>query len=259
MEKIMAKRTILVTGSASGIGAGTAARLRTAGHRVIGADLRDAEIEADLGTSAGRASLLEQAQRLAPDGLDGVIAGAGTAKIDDPALIVAVNYFGAVATLEGLRPLLLRGTRPRAVAIASTAALQHVRADVVVACLAGDEADAKAKAVAAQDDVYASSKNALALWLRRAAVSAAWGGSGIALNAVGPGGVKTAMTAPLFATEEGRAIMRASTPLAVADHGDPEDLAEVLDFLVNLHTGYLIGQIVFVDGGTDAIFRPDSI
>ena len=79
MEKIMAKRTILVTGSASGIGAGTAARLRTAGHRVIGADLRDAEIKADLGTPAGRVSLLEQAQRLAPDGLDGVIAGAGTA------------------------------------------------------------------------------------------------------------------------------------------------------------------------------------
>jgi NAD(P)-dependent dehydrogenase (short-subunit alcohol dehydrogenase family) len=255
----MAKRTILVTGSASGIGAGTVARLREAGHRVIGVDLRDAEIETDLGTPEGRTNLVELAQRLAPDGLDGVIAGAGIAKIEDPGLIVAVNYFGAVATLQDLRPLLARGTRPRAVAIASTAALQHVQPDVVAACLAGDEADAKTKAVAAHDDVYASSKNALALWLRRAAVSAAWGGAGISLNAVGPGGVKTAMTASLFATEQGRAIMRASTPLAVADHGDPEDLAEVLDFLVNLHTGYVIGQVLFVDGGTDAIFRPDSI
>jgi NAD(P)-dependent dehydrogenase (short-subunit alcohol dehydrogenase family) len=93
-------RTILVTGSASGICAATAARLRQAGHKVIGADLRNAEIEIDLATTAGRAALVEQAAKLAPEGLDGVIAGAGVATIENPQLIVAVNYFGALATLE---------------------------------------------------------------------------------------------------------------------------------------------------------------
>ena len=39
--------TIVVTGSGSGIGAATAARLRADGHTVIGVDLRGAEIEAD--------------------------------------------------------------------------------------------------------------------------------------------------------------------------------------------------------------------
>jgi NAD(P)-dependent dehydrogenase (short-subunit alcohol dehydrogenase family) len=241
------------------MGASTVARLRAAGRRVIGADLRDAEIEVDLGTPEGRVALVEQAQLLAPDGLDGVIAGAGIAKIDAPAMIIAVNYFGAIATLEGLRPLLARGTRPRAVAIASTAALLHVQPDVVAACLAGNEADAKAKAIAAHDDVYSSSKNALVLWIRRAAVTPSWAGAGIALNAVGPGGVRTPMTAALFASEEGRATMHAATPIAVADHGSPEDLAEILDFAVNLQTGFLLGQVIFVDGGTDAIFRPESI
>ena len=46
-------RTVVVTGSASGMGAATAARLEAAGQRVIGIDLRDAEIIADLGSPDG--------------------------------------------------------------------------------------------------------------------------------------------------------------------------------------------------------------
>ena len=51
--------TIVVTGSGSGIGAATAARLRADGHTVIGVDLRGAEIEADLGTPEGRKSAIK--------------------------------------------------------------------------------------------------------------------------------------------------------------------------------------------------------
>jgi nucleoside-diphosphate-sugar epimerase len=46
--------TIVVTGAAGGIGRATRARLEADGHRVIGVDVRDAEIIADLGTAAGR-------------------------------------------------------------------------------------------------------------------------------------------------------------------------------------------------------------
>ena len=45
--------TICVTGSASGMGAATAARLRDDGHRVIGVDQRDADVVADLSTREG--------------------------------------------------------------------------------------------------------------------------------------------------------------------------------------------------------------
>ncbi|MGW9122742.1 hypothetical protein ACWGRV_40200 [Streptomyces sp. NPDC055663] len=48
--------TIAVTGAASGMGASIAARLTEQGHRVIGVDLRGTDVEADLGTSEGRAA-----------------------------------------------------------------------------------------------------------------------------------------------------------------------------------------------------------
>ncbi|HOW02174.1 MAG TPA: short-chain dehydrogenase, partial [Rhodoglobus sp.] len=44
-----------VTGSASGMGKATADRLREHGHTVIGVDLRDADIIADLSNPQGRA------------------------------------------------------------------------------------------------------------------------------------------------------------------------------------------------------------
>ena len=50
--------------------------------------------------------------------LDGLVVGAGVQGAA-PSLVVSVNYFGAVATLEGLRPLLAKGTDPSAVAISS--------------------------------------------------------------------------------------------------------------------------------------------
>ncbi len=62
-------RTYVITGSASGIGAATARILKEKGARVIGVDLKDAEIEADLGTRKGRAAAAAHAVKSA----DGVI------------------------------------------------------------------------------------------------------------------------------------------------------------------------------------------
>src|SRR5438105_126873 len=49
-------RTTVVTGAASGIGAAVRARLEAAGERVLGVDLRDAEVIADLARPEGRAA-----------------------------------------------------------------------------------------------------------------------------------------------------------------------------------------------------------
>lgn len=78
----MMECTHVVSGSASGIGAATAALLREQGHRVIGVDLRDADV------------------------VHGVVPCAGVAVLTgvDPAMVVSVNYFGALGLVRGLQP-----------------------------------------------------------------------------------------------------------------------------------------------------------
>ena len=70
-------RTIVITGSAGGIGAATRARLEKEGHRVIGVDVRDAEVIADLSTPAGRAAMVDAVGAACDGKLDGLVAGAG--------------------------------------------------------------------------------------------------------------------------------------------------------------------------------------
>ena len=69
-------RVALVTGAASGIGAAISERLRTAGATVVTADLRDADVQADLTTREGNRAAVDVA--LSRHGrLDVVVPNAG--------------------------------------------------------------------------------------------------------------------------------------------------------------------------------------
>ncbi|HEV2170004.1 MAG TPA: SDR family NAD(P)-dependent oxidoreductase, partial [Candidatus Binatus sp.] len=96
-------RTYVVTGAASGIGAATTRYLRERGGRVITCDLHDADVIADLTTREGRGELVEGVTRLSAGSIDAIIANAGGGP---PQTSLSLNFFGAVATLVGLRPLL---------------------------------------------------------------------------------------------------------------------------------------------------------
>ncbi|QGP80499.1 SDR family oxidoreductase [Sphingobium sp. CAP-1] len=252
-------RITVITGAASGIGAATVERLRQTGQRVIGVDLRNADIEADLGNAAGRAHMVAEVARLAPDGIDAVLAGAGISRGDMPRETIAINYFGAVATLEGLRPMMAKSARPRAVAICSTAAFLPSSKTVVDLCLAGDEAGALDAMTADPQSAYSTSKNALSRWLRCTATQAEWAGAGILLNGIGPGVVTTPMTAPLLEQPDMVKLIGQSNPIAVRDYAGPGEIAELIDFLLGMENHYLLGQIIFIDGGSDAILRPELI
>jgi NAD(P)-dependent dehydrogenase (short-subunit alcohol dehydrogenase family) len=251
-------RTHVITGSASGIGKATAARLTGKGHKVIGVDLHSADIIADLATKEGRAKMIAEVARLAPDGIDGILAGAGISDAARPADTIAINYFGAKETLEGLRPQ-LRGPRPRAVTICSTSVVMPFDQMTLELCLAGDEEAAKKHAAEIGGFLYGCTKRALWLWLRHAALKKEWAGSGIMLNAVAPGAIMTPMTAPLLDIPEMRELLKKSNPVAVDKYAPPEDVAEFLDFLLNFEGNYILGQSFFIDGGTDAIIRPDHV
>ncbi len=250
-------RTYVVTGAASGIGRAACERIAQDGHRVLDVDLRDAAILADLGTPAGREALVEAVDRATGGTVDAVVANAGTTATAE--LCVRVNYFGAVATLAGLRPLLARSSAPRAVATASSAVINANDPALVAACLAGDEDAAVAAAEGTGLLGYPSSKRAIARWVRRQAPTGEWAGAGIALNAVAPGVVRTAMTEPLLADDGMRTLVDEAVPMPFGGHARPEDVAEVIAFLAAADTVRLTGQVVFVDAGADAVLRGDDV
>jgi NAD(P)-dependent dehydrogenase (short-subunit alcohol dehydrogenase family) len=255
--------TTLITGSASGIGAATASRLAAAGQRVIGVDVRDADVLADLSTPDGRVSAIAGVTELADGALDGVVTCAGLGPIPTRAgsAIVSVNYFGTIELLRGLRPLLANGTSPAAVAISSnsTTCSPGVPDDLIALCQDGDETGARTRAdeLGGMGGVYPASKVAVARWVRRHAVTEDWIGSGIRLNAIAPGMIDTAMIA------EGRADATVAPmldlfPIPAGRPGRPDEVAAVIAFLLGADSSLLCGSIVFADGGTDALLRTDD-
>ena len=71
------------------------------------------------------------------------------------------------------------------------------------------------------------------------------GPSGIRVNCVAPGAIRTDMTA--FLTEEDRAALAGETPLGRM--GDPEEVAEAVRFLAGEESRFITGQVLRVDGG----------
>lgn len=254
--------TICITGSASGMGAATAARLRAKGHTVIGVDVRDADVEADLGTSDGRAAAIAAVTAASGGALDGFAPFAGIGGLPDRAgsLVASVNYFGTSVLLEGLRPLLANGTDPSVVVISSnsTTCQPNVPQDLIDAFLADDESLARDLADHHGSVVtYPASKIALARWVRRHAVGPDWAGVGIRLNAVAPGLVETALTAEQKA-DPTMAPLIAQFPIPLGRAGRPAELAALVEFLLGPESTFFVGSVIWCDGGTDALLRGDD-
>lgn len=254
-------RTVVVTGSASGIGQVTAEKLTALGDRVIGVDLHNADINVDLTTSNGRTHLVDRVRELTDGKIDAIIANAGLAA-PIPATF-SVNVFGAIATLEGLRPMLAESEVPRAAITGSMASLQPADDQLVQLGLDGDEAGslARAKELVNQglgQSIYPSSKAAITRWMRRVAPGPDWAGEGIPLNAIGPGVVETPMTAEMIGTDEGRANILEIVPMPLNSVMGPEVPAHLLVQLIAEENTHMCGQVLFVDGGYDATVRGDS-
>ena len=250
-------RNVLVTGAAGGIGRATVEYLRATGVNVLDVDIRGTSICCDLSDPAARASLLRTVES-SVDHLDAVVAAAGILD-GSPAAVIAVNFFGATRLLESLRPLLARSESPRALVMSSLASRFPSDQGVVDACLADDEETARRLAAVSTFHPYATSKVALSRWVRRAAVAPAWGGAGILLNAIAPGTiVGTGMTQPLLDAPGGAERLQQQVPSAIGRFGTPDDMARLIGFLAGPDNRYVVGQVIFADGGCDALQRGDT-
>lgn len=257
-------RTYVVTGAGSGIGKATAELLAGQGHTVIGTDIRGAEIVADLSTAQGREHLVEEVTRLSGGTVDAVLAVAGLSS--PTAATAAINYYGAVATLEGLRPLLAKSASPRAVAVSSMAALFPPDDALLHALLDGSEADALARAGELESGgpeqgtlIYGTSKRALSRWARRQAPTPQWAGASIALNVVSPGVVYTPMTADITGNPESAAQVAAMVPMPLNGFFEADGVAKLLAWLASEDNAHLCGQVIYIDGGSDVVMRGDSV
>jgi NAD(P)-dependent dehydrogenase (short-subunit alcohol dehydrogenase family) len=258
--------TYAITGSASGMGHETAQRLRGQGHTVIGIDIKDSDIIADLSTPHGRQEAAEAVLAASAGKLDGAVLAAGLGpgpSRDRPRQIAQVNYLGVVELLGAWRPALAAAENAKVVVVASnsTTTVPAVPRRTVRALLAHDAEKAvrsvKLFGKAAPIMMYAASKIAVSRWVRQHAVLPEWAGSGVRLNALAPGAVMTPMLQEQLSTPSEAKAVR-SFPVPIGGFGDARQMADWMCFMLSESADFLCGSVIFVDGGSDAYFRADD-
>ena len=244
----------LVTGAAHGIGAATAARFAAEGAAVMCAD-----IDAD-GAAATAAAIRGNgggAQALALDvsdeaavkasltatveslgGLDIIFNNAGIAGGADWDRTIAVNLSGVHYGLFHGAPFLAeRGGG----AIISTASVAGLVGLTGVAEPGNEPLPPGAGA-------YVAAKHGVAGLTRQYAIT--FGKRNVRVNAVAPGYIETAMTAPLREQEEGQRFLVSLHPLGRL--GQAEEVASAVAFLASDDASFIAGIVLPVDGGYTA-------
>lgn len=251
--------TIVVTGSASGIGLAVCKNLEAAGHRLVRVDIRNADINADLSSAQGRQQALEETLLMCDSVVDAVVCCAGVGVTAPSAsLIISVNYFGVTEFLKGLEPALAQSSAGAAVVIGSVAASHQVSRPHAIAQMMLDNDEEKACNLANElgepHTAYAASKYAVTVFGRRTSVE--WGQQGMRLNIIAPGAVET----PLHqASREdprfGEAVKNFVAPMGRA--GEPDEIAAGVAFLLSEQARFINGSVLFIDGGMDAMTRAE--
>lgn len=249
----------VVTGAGSGLGRATAAALKKAGHQVVGVDIANTQVLADLSHEAGRQSASAAVLEACSGRIDALATFAGVSPLAAPESIVSINYFGTVAFFGPCIGALSLGSVGDAagsvVTVSSNSmAILPPDEDLLAACLDGDEQRARALASGLISPiVYATSKAAVAIKSRE--LASLWAPRKVRINSIAPGAAQTPMLEEILEDPTwGPATRDYPTPLG--RNASPQDVANLTVFLLGPTASYITGQVIYLDGGAEAAARP---
>jgi 3-oxoacyl-[acyl-carrier protein] reductase len=233
---------VVVTGGAGCIGLAICRRLRDAGSTAVAMDLApqiasvdwdepgNRGIQAVEGDVTDRASVEVAAAALGDEPLTGLVNCAGVlrdtflGRVDDATmdLMFAVNVAGMARVTDVFAPLLADGS-----AIVNIGSLTGQIARFVGA------------------SVYGATKAGVAAYTAYLAEELA--PRGIRVNCIAPGVIRAPMSPSMAAVSGGEEASAAHTMLGRI--GEPEEVAEVAEFLLSPRASYITAQTILVDGG----------
>ncbi|MDN5938166.1 MAG: SDR family oxidoreductase [Salinisphaera sp.] len=233
--EVLASKHAVVTGAAQGIGAAVARTLAAGGARITALDRRDPEETVAAVLAAGgeaTGGVLDVTDRAAAEqvigalpGIDILVTSAGVygdpvpiEDMDDAEMdrVLGVNVKGTLWTIRAALPALRRSRG----------------AIVCLGSLAG-----KVGGVAAGPQ-YVASKGAIHALVKCIARTEA--ANGVRINAIAPGAVETEMIAGKGYSPDYCLMRRFSAP---------EEIANVVAFMVSPGSSYMTGSVVDVNGG----------
>jgi 3-oxoacyl-[acyl-carrier protein] reductase len=234
---------VVVTGGAGCIGMAICRRIRAAGRTAVALDLTAAIDAVDWGSAQNRGiaavtgdvtdrSSIEAAARSLASGepIAGLVNCAGIlrdtflGRIEDTQmdLMFQVNVAGMARVTDVLAPLLADGS-----AIVNIGSLTGQIGRFVGA------------------SVYGATKAGVSAYTTYLAVELA--GRKIRVNCVAPGVIRAAMSPSMAAVSGGEEASAAHTVMGRI--GEPEEVAEVVEFLLSPRASYITAQTILVDGG----------
>jgi NAD(P)-dependent dehydrogenase (short-subunit alcohol dehydrogenase family) len=250
----LAGKVALVTGAASGIGRAISRRFVAEGASVVAADIDAGGLDVlagELGDRcagvAGDATVEDDQARFVDAAvdrfgrLDVAVANAGTGHVapivdqdlDDWRRIIDLCLTGVFLTIKHAGRAMTAGGGGSIVTMASLNAVQP-----------GGGMSA-----------YCSAKAGVAMLTEVAAMEL--GPAGVRVNAIGPGLVRTALTAPIWAVPS--VVDEYVENTTVGRFAEPEDVANLALFLASDESSFVSGSLYLVDGGASTRRYPDLV